>query len=295
MAIKTASPARARSSSGQKLPFALRVPRQRWHVDEGCEARAIRVPLSRPRASRDNCRDSARRRARTRSGHARCARPRADGARGRRQRQSRAVRRPTIELRRSDCAGNVGQERQRIARARLDAQASLRAAQARTSAAHRVCVWRSASAVRGRRQRSWSGRHGATSVTSASAGRRSRASRSHQRPGRIERRAGKRPEAGDEDGRSSRRRAAPRSPRPRASARACRRRRRPPPACSFARTAGSLRSRAVSRSSSMVHIHLTCCSRRRAGKFARSRSSSPCARAPAPTIRQCRCRSAPNR
>ena len=37
-----------------------------------------------------------------------------------------------------------------------------------------------------------------------------------------------------------------------------------PPCSSLARTAGSLRNRAVRRSSSMVHIHFTCWSRRRA-------------------------------
>src|SRR6185369_7065759 len=85
--------------------------------------------------------------------------------------------------------------------------------------------------------------------------------RAHQRTGRIDRRARKRAEAGDEDGGHTPNNAAISSTAkvgvnfPAATCASA--------TLSLLRTAGSERSRAVSRSSSMVHIHLTCCSRRR--------------------------------
>ena len=167
-----------------------------------CTKAARRGPSVWPRlrlpASTDNCTDSARRRARGRPAPGRRAPRQADGAAG----AGKATRRWTARrdsARRSAAPPASGNSATRYCARASRCGSSLPAAPARTSAAHPACAWRSAWAGRGRPPHSWSEKHARRFSCPPSRPPQPRQPL-HQRSGRVERRARKRPEAGDEDG-----------------------------------------------------------------------------------------------
>ena len=295
-AISSVSAARraAQASANGVCCAARDRPRRqpdRGNMDELHQRPSIRARVA-MRASRRSCTDSARHRA-TNVPERACPRGAAQQATNGRI----AIARCRAAGAMTPCCGRrplaSGNSTDSALRARVSMQSWRRAA-GETEHQHDVrLVRRTASADRDRRPHSWSQRRATLRSSPASAGRRLPRQRLHQRRrARIERRAGERAEAGEEDAHASiSARACRRSPRRPRPAPGGRRRPRPRSAASAALSARSDRSGANSRSSSIVHIHFTCCSPRRA-------ASSPDRREPlavieniAPQIRRCRRRS----